>query len=159
MFPALDDEDERENEGRERFRDISMVWTKDVGIGMMCLLKREREREKEKRSAHKDEEDEQGVVQRALPREEGDAEVNEDEVLREEGEELEDVFGGVLGLDREVVKGVVGHEDAAEEHRHDTGGMHTLGKEVRGVGKHNEGANREGAKEDPNKVAETKEDA
>ena len=78
----------------------------------------------------------------------------------------------------------MGHEDAAEEHRHDTGGMHTLGKEVRGVGKHNEGAglehgvlaelgvledqgaeaadegaNREGAKEDPNKVAETKEDA
>ena len=52
--------------------------------------------------------------------EERDADVAEDEVLREKVDELEEVLGAHPGLVREVVVGVVGLADAAEQNRHDT---------------------------------------
>ena len=48
------------------------------------------------------------------------ADVAEDEVLREEVDELEEVFGAHPGLVREVVVGVVCLADAAKQHGHDT---------------------------------------
>ena len=50
--------------------------------------------------------------------EEGNADVAEDEVLRQEVDELEEVLGAHSGLVGEVVVGVVGLADATEQHRH-----------------------------------------
>jgi len=101
---------------------------------------RKKGKNEEEEEAHKGEEDEDGLEGVALLGEEGDSKVDENKVFRQEGEQLEDVFGGVLGLGGQVIKGVVGHEDATEKHSHDTRGVNTLSKEVRGVGKHNEEA-------------------
>ena len=52
--------------------------------------------------------------------EERDSDVAEDEVLREEVDELEEVLGAHPGLVREVVVGIVGLADSTEQYRHDT---------------------------------------
>ena len=49
-----------------------------------------------------------------------DADVAEDEVLGEEIEEFEEGFGGEATVGGQVVEGVVGLADAAEQHCHDT---------------------------------------
>ena len=58
--------------------------------------------------------------------EHGDPDVGEDEVLRHEVEEVEEVFGGLLGVLGQVVEGVVGLGDAAEEDGHNSSQLEHL---------------------------------
>ena len=75
-------------------------------------------------------EDEYDVEVVSRKGEERDAEVREDEVFGHEVERLEELPRPLLGLEREVVEGVVGLEDAAEEHRHDPRHLRDLGEQV-----------------------------
>ena len=60
-------------------------------------------------------EDEEGLVFELVVCEEGQTEVDENEVLGELGSDLEEEFGGELGAAGHVVVGVVLKTDAAEE--------------------------------------------
>ena len=58
--------------------------------------------------------------------EHGDTDVGEDEVLRHEVEEVEEVFGGLLGVLGQVVEGVVGLGDATEKDRNNSSQLEHL---------------------------------
>ena len=64
--------------------------------------------------------------------EEGEAEIDEDEVFGELGHDLEDEFCGELSAPRHVVVGVVLHADATEEERDDA--LETVRKSPYGRG-------------------------
>ena len=59
--------------------------------------------------------------------EDGDPDVREDEVLRHEVEESKELLRRRPGLRRQVVVGVVGLADAAEQDSHDSGQTKNFG--------------------------------
>jgi len=68
-------------------------------------------------------------------REESEAQVGEHERLGSEPECAEGQVRGLLGLGRQVVPGVVGHQDTRGQQRDDAGYLQELGNHVAEVGR------------------------
>mmetsp|Transcript_23081 Transcript_23081/g.71965 ORF Transcript_23081/g.71965 Transcript_23081/m.71965 type:complete len:263 (+) Transcript_23081:425-1213(+) len=88
-----------------------------------------------------DRDDGEHNVPPALASEEGvRAHVDENECLRQVREDFEKALGGRLRLIGEVLNGVVGHDDAAEEDRHDAAQLQPLSEHVGHVWEHEQQA-------------------